>query len=114
MSRKPQTISGPIRKMIKHARVARLASLDSRGRPHIVPVCFAYDGKALYSAVDGKPKPVSPKRLVRLQNIRAASRVGLLIDEIRRGLDAALVCLNPWDCEPDSEFGASRACPGDP
>src|SRR5215471_21784560 len=81
MSRKPQTISGPIRKMIKHARVARLASLDSRGRPHIVPVCFAYDGNALYSAVDRKPKRVSPERLVRLQNIRAVPRVALLIDE---------------------------------
>lgn len=81
MSRKPQNISRPIRKMIKHARVARLASLDSRGRPHIVPVCFAYDGRALYSAVDRKPKRVSPERLVRLQNIRAVSQVALLIDE---------------------------------
>jgi PPOX class probable F420-dependent enzyme len=44
-------------------------------------VCFAYDGKALYSAVDRKPKRVSPERLVRLQNIRAVSRVALLIDE---------------------------------
>jgi PPOX class probable F420-dependent enzyme len=81
MSQKPQNISGPVRKMVKNARVARLATLDSRGRPHIVPVCFAYDGKALYSAVDRKPKRVSPERLVRLQNIRARSRVALLIDE---------------------------------
>ena len=81
MSRKPHNISGPIRKMIKNARVARLATVDSRGRPHIVPVCFAYDGKALYSAVDRKPKRVTPERLVRLQNIRATSRVALLIDE---------------------------------
>lgn len=81
MSRKPQNISGPIRKILKNARVARLASLDSRGRPHIVPVCFAYHGKALYSAVDRKPKRVSPERLVRLQNIRAVSQVALLIDE---------------------------------
>jgi PPOX class probable F420-dependent enzyme len=81
MSRKPQNISGRIRKIVKNARVARLATLDSRGWPHIVPVCFAYDGKALYSAVDRKPKRVSPERLVRLQNIRAVSRVALLIDE---------------------------------
>jgi len=81
MSRKPQNISGPIRKIIQNARVARLASLDSKGRPHIVPVCFAYDGKAFYSAVDRKPKRVRPERLVRLQNIRAVPQVALLIDE---------------------------------
>ena len=67
--------------MVTHARVARLATLDLKGRPHIVPVCFAYDGKVLYSAVDRKPKRVSPERLLRLQNIRAVSRVALLIDE---------------------------------
>ena len=81
MSRKAQNISGPIRKMIKNARIARLATVDSKGRPHIIPVCFAYDGKALYSAVDRKPKRVAPERLVRIQNIRAISRVALLIDE---------------------------------
>jgi len=81
MSRNPQILSGPIRKMVNHARVARLATLDSSGRPHIVPICFAYDGKALYSPVDRKPKRVSPERLVRLQNIRAVSRVALLIDK---------------------------------
>ena len=81
MSRQPQNISGPIRKMVKDARVARLATLDSRGWPHIVPVCFAYDGKVFYSAVDRKPKRVRPERLVRLKNIRAVSRVALLIDQ---------------------------------
>ena len=81
MSRKRQKISRGIRKMLKDARVARLATLDAKSRPHIVPVCFAYDGKAFYSAVDQKPKRVSPERLVRLQNIRAVSRVALLIDE---------------------------------
>lgn len=80
MSRKPQNIAGPIPKIVKDARVARLATLDTRGRPHIVPVCFVYDGTALYSPVDRKPKRVSPERLVRLQNIQAVSRVALLID----------------------------------
>lgn len=81
MSPKPQNIPEPARKMVHHARVARLATFDSRGWPHIVPVCFAYDGRFLYSAIDRKPKRVSPERLVRLQNIRAVSRVALLIDE---------------------------------
>ncbi len=76
-----QKISGPIRKKLKQARVARLATLDTKGGPHIVPVCFVYDGKAFYTAIDRKPKRVSPDRLVRLQNIQAISRVALLIDE---------------------------------
>ncbi|HUA20274.1 MAG TPA: TIGR03668 family PPOX class F420-dependent oxidoreductase [Bryobacteraceae bacterium] len=70
-----------VRKRLKEARVARLATLDAKGRPHLVPVCFAYDGKVFYSAVDQKPKRVPPERLVRLQNIRTASNVALLIDE---------------------------------
>jgi PPOX class probable F420-dependent enzyme len=76
-----QKISGPIRKKLKQARVARLATLDAKGGPHVVPVCFVYDGKAFYTAIDRKPKRVSPDRLVRLQNIRAVSHVALLIDE---------------------------------
>ena len=76
-----QKFPGPIRKKLKQARVARLATLDTKGGPHIVPVCFVYDGKAFYTAIDRKPKRVSPERLVRLQNIRAVSRVALLIDE---------------------------------
>jgi PPOX class probable F420-dependent enzyme len=74
-------ISGAIRKKLKQARVARLATLDAKDGPHIVPVCFVYDGKVFYTAIDRKPKRVSPDRLVRMQNIRAISRVALLIDE---------------------------------
>jgi len=81
MSSEKQQISGPIRKKLKQARVARLATLDIKGGPHIVPVCFVYDGKAFYTAIDRKPKRVSPDRLVRMQNIRAISSVALLIDE---------------------------------
>jgi PPOX class probable F420-dependent enzyme len=81
MSSEKQKISGPIRKKLKQARVARLTTLDIKGGPHIVPVCFVYDGKAFYTAIDRKPKRVSPDRLVRLQNIGAVSRVALLVDE---------------------------------
>jgi PPOX class probable F420-dependent enzyme len=70
-----------VRKMLKEARVARLATLDAKNRPHIVPVCFAYDGKLFYTALDQKPKRVPPERLARLQNIRAVPRVALLIDK---------------------------------
>ena len=81
MSRKRQKISNAVQKMLKNARVARLATLDAKSRPHLVPVCFAYDGKLFYTAVDRKPKRVPEERLARLQNIRAVPRVALLIDE---------------------------------
>jgi len=81
MPRKRQKISGAIQKMLKKARVARLATLDDKNRPHVVPICFAYDGKLFYTALDRKPKRVAPERLARLRNIRAVPRVALLIDE---------------------------------
>ena len=81
MSQKQQKISGAVQRMLKEARVARLATLDAKSRPHIVPVCFAYDGKLFYTAIDQKPKRVTRERLARLRNIRAAPRVALLIDE---------------------------------
>jgi PPOX class probable F420-dependent enzyme len=46
-----------------------------------VPVCFAYDGKFFYTAIDQKPKRVAPERLARLRNITAVPQVALLIDK---------------------------------
>jgi len=81
MTGKRPEISDDVEKILKLARVARFATVDAQGRPHIVPVCYAYVGKAFYTAVDRKPKRVSPERLARVQNIRAESHVALLIDE---------------------------------
>jgi PPOX class probable F420-dependent enzyme len=81
MSGTSQTIPAAVDKKLKEARVARLATSDSRGRPHIIPVCFAYDGRLFYTAIDQKPKRVPRERLARLENIRAAPDVALLIDE---------------------------------
>ena len=60
------------------APVARLATLDADGRPHLVPCCFALDGDVAYSVVDHKPKRSTALR--RLDNIRARPSVCLLID----------------------------------
>ena len=46
------------------ARVARLATTDPDGRPHLVPIVFALDGDTLYSAVDRKPKRSSKLRRI--------------------------------------------------
>jgi PPOX class probable F420-dependent enzyme len=61
------------------ARVARLATADAGGRPHLVPVCFALDGEELVSAVDFKPKHTTAMR--RLANIEVNPQVCLLVDE---------------------------------
>jgi PPOX class probable F420-dependent enzyme len=58
--------------------VARLASADQAGRPHIVPVTFVLDGDRVYTAVDAKPK--TTRNLRRLRNIRANPQVAVLAD----------------------------------
>src|ERR687887_130163 len=63
---------------LEDARVARLASVDERGRPHVVPICFALDGDTLYTAVDEKPK--RSRALRRLRNIEANPVAEVLID----------------------------------
>ena len=83
MPRKLQPISNAIQAKLEAARVARLATLDAEHGPHIVPVCFAYDGKVFYSAVDRKPKRVAPERLARLRHITASPQIALIIDEYR-------------------------------
>jgi PPOX class probable F420-dependent enzyme len=62
------------------SRVARLATIDAAGFPHLVPVCYAADGGTYYSAIDAKPKRMPPERLHRVRNIRRNPRVALLID----------------------------------
>jgi len=67
--------------LIRNARVARLATASPQAEPHVVPICFVYDGTAFYSVLDAKPKRVAPERLKRVRNLRANPRVALLIDE---------------------------------
>ena len=68
------------RVFIRAARVARLATADKDGRPHVIPICFAFDGKELYSPIDEKPKKSSPLLLKRIKNIRANPNVSVVVD----------------------------------
>jgi PPOX class probable F420-dependent enzyme len=61
-------------------RAGRLATATSDGAPHVIPVCYACDGAALYIALDAKPKRVAPERLRRIRNILENPRVALVID----------------------------------
>jgi len=60
------------------ARVARLATADAAGRPHLVPIAFAIAGETIYSVVDAKPKRT--RALRRLANVRENPAVSLLVD----------------------------------
>jgi PPOX class probable F420-dependent enzyme len=60
------------------ARVARLATADAAGRPHLVPIAFAVVEDTIYSAVDAKPKRT--RALRRLANVRENPAVSLLVD----------------------------------
>jgi PPOX class probable F420-dependent enzyme len=60
------------------ARVARLATIDPDGRPHLVPIVFVLEGETLYSAVDRKPKRSSTLR--RIENARVRPDVTILVD----------------------------------
>src|ERR1019366_5972159 len=66
------------RQLLSGAQVARLATVTSAGRPHIVPVTFAVAGDYIYTAVDAKPKATA--NLQRLRNIRANPQVAVLAD----------------------------------
>ncbi len=69
------------RAFIAGQRVARLATVDADGRPHIVPACFALHGDTAYIAIDEKPKRGDYRQLRRLQNIAVNKNVQLLLDE---------------------------------
>jgi PPOX class probable F420-dependent enzyme len=66
--------------LVQGHRIGHLASVDPHAVPHIVPVCFVYDGVAIYSAIDHKPKRTSGYGLKRLQNIVQNPQVAFLVD----------------------------------
>jgi PPOX class probable F420-dependent enzyme len=66
------------RRRVAAARVARLASVDRNGRPHVVPICFAVSGDQIVSVVDQKPKRTMDLR--RLDNVRRNPDVKLVVD----------------------------------
>lgn len=71
------------RAFIERHRVAHLATADAHGRPHVVPVCYAYDGHRLYVVIDTKPKRVAPSELKRMRNIEQNPRVAIVVDDYR-------------------------------
>jgi PPOX class probable F420-dependent enzyme len=70
--------SSVLRERVAESRVARLATTDPDGRPHLVPIVFVLAGDTLYTAVDAKPK--RSRTLRRIENARARPEVTVLVD----------------------------------
>lgn len=66
------------RERFTRSSVARLATADTDGIPHIVPVTFAVDGETIYFAIDHKPKRSTNLR--RLRNISENPAVSVIAD----------------------------------
>jgi coenzyme F420-0:L-glutamate ligase/coenzyme F420-1:gamma-L-glutamate ligase len=65
---------------VQAQRAARLATADAAGHPHVVPVCYAFDGRRFYTPLDEKPKRAGDRALRRVRNIEARGEASLLID----------------------------------
>ena len=65
--------------LLKTHRFGHLATADKLGAPHMVPICFAYDGHAVYSAIDHKPKRRAGYGMKRIRNIVENPRVAFLV-----------------------------------
>jgi PPOX class probable F420-dependent enzyme len=77
------------RRRFAQARVARLATAGTDGRPHVVPIVFAVAERSgqgvVYSVVDDKPKRTTALR--RLLNVNENPRVSLLADHYEEDWD---------------------------
>jgi PPOX class probable F420-dependent enzyme len=67
------------RRFLAAHRVARLATADAAGRPHVVPICYALIQNKVYFTIDEKPKK-KPTALKRLANLRANPVAALVVD----------------------------------
>jgi PPOX class probable F420-dependent enzyme len=72
----PASVAG----FIAEGRVGRLGTADASGQPLVLPICYAWDGEALFSAIDAKPKSPGPHGLKRIRNIQENAKVSVVID----------------------------------
>lgn len=74
----PSALTDEQRERLDAFRMGHLATADANGQPHLVPVCYAAVGDAVYIVIDEKPKRT--KRLKRLRNVDENARVAFLVD----------------------------------
>jgi PPOX class probable F420-dependent enzyme len=69
------------RHFIERQPVARLSTVDTGCRPHVIPIVFAFDGQRLFTPIDRKPKRAGVRKLRRVLNIQINPGVTVLLDE---------------------------------
>src|ERR687883_1590439 len=77
-----------IKTIISKAKVARLATVDIKCTPYLVPVVFVLDNdhNCYFIPIDEKTKRARPENLKRVKNIQENPNVVLLIDEYNEDL----------------------------
>jgi len=60
--------------------VARLATADANGEPHVIPICYVVLGQTLYFGIDEKPKRSSSKPLKRIRNLIENPKAAVVVD----------------------------------
>jgi PPOX class probable F420-dependent enzyme len=73
-------LSDAERRFLAHQRIAHLATADRHAVPHVMPVCFAISGDALYITIDEKPKRRPVTALKRLRNIADNPAIAVIVD----------------------------------
>ena len=81
------TLAEPGASFLRTARTAHLATADENGQPHVVPICFAFDGRSVYSVLDRKPKVSQVMDLKRVRNIVVNPKVSLVVDHYEEEWD---------------------------
>jgi PPOX class probable F420-dependent enzyme len=66
--------------ILQSFRVGHLATADAKAMPHLVPICFVYDGQVVYTAIDHKPKRATGYRMKRIRNLLENPQVTFLVD----------------------------------
>ena len=80
-----------VRRRVTEARVARLATADGSGAPHLVPVVFALAGAASHTCVDAKPETTRAYVLVDTEDLRSIIRAAACAGAIVTGMRFDLV-----------------------
>lgn len=76
-------LTGPQLRFLETSRVGHLATADTGGMPHLIPVCYAVsphgEGATLYITIDEKPKRRDIP-LKRVRNILENPRAAFVVD----------------------------------
>ena len=68
------------RGFLDNHRVARFATAETSGQPHVVPICYAVSDNSIYFTIDEKPKQLTDRPLKRIRNLQNNPHVALVVD----------------------------------